>query len=172
VRNRIFSKRRVAIIGASVAIALAGGGAAFAYFTSTGTGTGTGTVAATTAPYTVVVSAPDGGPISPGSSGETFTYSVENSDTGAQTITTAAISVTPDATALAAGCLGSWYQVSGPGIATTGNPATQTYTTPISIGGGDTSTNAQQTFTLSLTDTSSNQDGCEGDTPTVSVTVS
>ncbi len=170
-RNRVFSKRRLAIVAATVAIALAGGGAAFAYFTSTGTGTGTGTVATST-PFTVSVSTPTGGPISPGSPGETFTYSVMNNDTGTQDISGATITVAPDAAALGRGCDAAWYQVSGADIATTGNPATETYTAPISIAGGATSNDPQLTLTLSMTDTGTNQDACQGDAPVVTVTVS
>lgn len=170
--NRTIAKRRVAIIGATTAIALAGGGAAFAYFTSTGTGTGTGSVATTT-DYTVDVIGPTDGPISPGSTGETFTYTVMNNDSGTQAISGATISVAPSATAVGKGCTAALadYVVSGPGITGSANPATQTYTAPISIAGGATSSSAQLAFTVSMNDTGTNQSACEGDTPTVTVTV-
>ena len=168
---RLFSsKRRLAAVGAVTAIALAGSGAAFAYFTSSGTGTGTGSVGSA-GTYTVVVSAPTGGPLTPGGATEAFTYTVKNNGTGTEQITTASVGVTPDATAAAAGCLASWYQVSGPGI-TAANPATQTYLTPISINGGATSTDPQLTFTVSLLDEPVQQNACAGDLPVVTVTAS
>ena len=68
------TRRRVAVIGAAVALVLAGGGAAFAYFTSTGTGTGAATVG-TASNYTVVVSCPSGGPLTPGTSASCTTHS-------------------------------------------------------------------------------------------------
>jgi hypothetical protein len=169
VLNRVFSKRRIAIVGATVAMALAGGGAAFAYFTSTGTGTGTGSVGNPT-DYTVSVSAPTGGPISPGSTGESFTYTVKNNDNGVQDISGATITVTPTKS----GCTSAIadYSVSGPGITTSGDPATQTFTAiPIAANSTETD-NAVLTFTVSMGDTGSNQDACEGDTPTVTVAVS
>jgi hypothetical protein len=151
-------------------LALAGGGAAFAYFTSSGTGTSAGTVG-TASNYTVLVSAPSGGPLTPGGANETFTYTVHNTSSGSQAITTASISVAPDATHATAGCSAAWYQVSGTGI-TTGNPATQTYAPAITIPAGGTSTSAQLAFTVTLIDSGTNQDACEGDAPVVTVTVS
>jgi hypothetical protein len=173
VHKRIFSRGRLAIIGATVAMALAGGGAAFAYFTSTGSGTGTGSVGSSTA-YSVAVSAPASGPISPGSTGETFTYTVTNNDNGTQDVTGATISVAPGAAAALAGCTAALadYSISGPGITTSGNPATQTH---VSIPISGRSTESDPTvfaFTLSMGDTGTNQDDCEGDVPVVTVAVS
>jgi hypothetical protein len=165
------TRRRVAVIGAAVALVLAGGGAAFAYFTSTGTGTGAGTVG-TASNYTVLVSSPSGGPLTPGGANETFTYTVHNTSSGTQAITTASISVAPDATHATAGCSAAWYQVSGPGITTAANPATQTYGPAISIPAGGTSTSAQLAFTVTLIDSGTNQNACQGDAPVVTVTVS
>ncbi len=164
-------KRRVAVVGATVALVLAGGGAAFAYFTSTGTGTGTGTVGTASA-YTVVVSGPSGGPLTPGGATEGFSYTVHNNSSGSQQITTATITVAPDATHATAGCSMAWYQVSGPGITTAANPATQTYVTPITIPAATTSTDSQLAFTVTLLNLPVNQDACEGDAPTVTVAVS
>jgi hypothetical protein len=171
VRNLLFSKRRIAVLGATVALALAGGGAALAYFTSTGTGTGAGTVGTATA-YTVAVSAPSGGPLTPGGATESFTYTVKNNSSGSQAITSASISVAPDATAAGLGCSAAWYQVSGIDIATPANPATQTYTAAIPIAAGATSSDAQLTFTVTLINEPLNQDACEGDVPVVTVAVS
>jgi hypothetical protein len=157
------SKRRLAVVGAITALALAGGGSAFAYFTSSGTGTGTGAVGTSSA-YTVVVGTPTGGPLVPGGATETFTYNVTNNSSGSQEFTTETITVTdanPD-------CLASWYSVSGTGIATAGNPATQTVTQTLAGG----ATGAPITFTLTLINEPVNQDACESDTPSVSVAVS
>jgi hypothetical protein len=153
-----------------MALVLGGAGAAFAYFTSTGTGTGTGSVG-TAATYTVVVSAPTGGPLTPGSEGESFTYTVQNPGSGTQQISGATISVAPDAAHATAGCLAAWYQVSGPGIGTPANSANQLYATPVSIPGGTTSSDAQLTFTVSLVNAPVDQSACEGDAPVVTVAV-
>ena len=165
------SRRRIAVVGATVALALAGGGAAFAYFTSTGTGTGAGTVGTATA-YTVVVVGPSGGPLTPGGATEGFTYTVHNNSSGSQAITSASISVAPDATHATAGCSAAWYQVSGTDIATPANPATQLYTAPITIAAGGTSVDPQQAFTVTLLNLPVNQNACQGDAPVVTVTVS
>jgi hypothetical protein len=171
VRNLFFSKRRIAVLGATVALALAGGGAAFAYFTSSGTGTGAGTVGTSTA-YTVVVSGPTGGPLTPGGATESFTYTVKNNSSGSQAITSASVSVAPDASHATAGCSAAWYQVSGTDITTPANPATQTYAAAIPIAAGATSSDPQQTFTVTLLNEPTNQDACEGDAPVVTVAVS
>jgi hypothetical protein len=171
VRNLLFAKRRIAVIGATMALVLAGGGAAFAYFTTSGSGTGAASVG-TAGTYTVTVSAPTGAALMPGSPGQSFTYTVKNNGTGVQQITTASISVTPDATAAGLGCSAAWYQVSGPGITTAGNPGAQTYATPVSINGGATSTDPELAFTVSLINEPVNQDACENDVPVVVVTVS
>jgi hypothetical protein len=162
-RKLFGSKRRLAVVGAITALALAGGGSAFAYFTSSGTGTGSGTVGSSSG-YAVVVSTPTGGPLVPGGATETFTYNVTNNSTGSQEFTTETITVT-DANP---NCLASWYSVSGTGIATPGNPATQTVTQTLAGG----ATGAAITFTLSLINEPVNQDTCESDTPSVSVAVS
>ena len=168
-RIRLSGKRRIAAAGATMALVLGGAGAAFAYFTSTGTGTGAATVG-TAATYTVVVSAPTGGPLTPGSAGENFTYTVQNPGSGTQQISGATISVAPDATH-SPGCLAGWYQVSGPGIGTPANSANQLYGTPVSIPAGTTSSDAQLTFTVSLVNAPVDQSACEGDHPVVTVVV-
>ena len=164
------SRRRIAVIGAVTALTLAGGGAAFAYFTDTGTGTGAGTVGTSTA-YTVTVSAPTGGPLTPGGATEAFTYTVHNASSGSQQITHATITVAPDADHATAGCNGAWYQVSGAGITTAANPASQTYVTPITIPAATTSVSVQLAFTVTLIDSGTNQDACQGDAPVVTVAV-
>jgi hypothetical protein len=164
--RKLFSaKRRVAVVAAAIALVLAGGGAAFAYFTSGGTGTGTGSVG-TSASFVVAVSTPTGGPLLPGTGTETFTYTIRNpTGNGSQQATSAVITVAPDATAAAAGCLASWYNVDSTGT------DTDTVTLNQTIAGGATYSGAPS-VTLQLTNEPVDQDACENDAPVVTVTVS
>jgi hypothetical protein len=171
VRNLFFSKRRIAVLGAIMALALAGGGAAYAYFTSSGTGSGTGTVGSSTA--LTVLPSPitfTGGPLYPGTGLatdtadgiETFTYTVHNPGPGSQLFSAATIAVT----AAPAECTLTWFSVDGTGSDTD----TVTLATPIDLAAGQTS--GPQTFTLQLIDVDSSQNSCESSSPTVTVNVS
>jgi hypothetical protein len=185
---RTFSKRRIAIIGATVAIALAGGGAAFAYFTSTGSGTGTGTVGSA-ASWGVSAAAgtygsagalyPCGSTTAPSSScaadEETIVFTVTNTGKAAQELQTAVPSIPNDGgtppdietggtnngsgltgDTPVVGCYASWFGVSDAAF------------TPVDVAVGGTAT---VTVTVTLEDSPSSQDKCEGAAPDVTLNV-
>jgi hypothetical protein len=175
VLNRRIAKRRVAIIGATVAIALAGGGAAFAYFTSTGSGTGNGTVG--TAGTWTVAETSTSGTIYPGATpGSTLTFTVTNSGSGAQDITSLAAVVddsttppgnievgpTPTPSAVAS-CAADWFTA-----AITSPTPLPSAAAPISLAPG-----ASETVIVSVTmsDPDLNQDACEGQLPDIQLNV-
>jgi hypothetical protein len=172
---RTFSKRRVAIIGATAAIALAGGGAAFAYFTATGNGTGHGTVG-TAGTWTVAETSTSGTMYPGATSGSTLTFTVTNSGSGDQDITSLAAVVDSSTTPLGdievgptptpsavASCAATWFTA-----AITSPTTLPSVTAPISLAPG-----ASETVIVSVTMTnpSVNQDACESQLPDVQLNV-
>jgi hypothetical protein len=159
---RRFTKKRV--IGALSLIAvLALAGGAFAYFTSTGTGTGNATVGSSST-YTVTVGAPTGGTLYPGSGTDTVSIDVHNNSSGNQQVSNVAASLTANGSgdvynantsAYATGCKASWFTVTP---SETGLPADLN-------GGGDYTTSA----TISMQDSNTNQNACQGVAPQVTV---
>lgn len=146
-------KKKIVTAGLALGIVLGTAGTAFAYFSSTGSGTGTATVGSSS-PWVVAVAAPTGGPLLPGSGTETFTYTVTNSGTGAQGLNATAASVANSGTGGA--CLATWFTVTNTSIS--GDVA----------GGGHLSSSV----TVQLTDTTANQDACQGVSPILTVTAS
>jgi hypothetical protein len=186
---RTFSKRRIAIIGATVAMALAGGGAAFAYFTGTGSGTGTGTVGSA-ASWGVSAAAgtygsagalyPCGSTTAPSTAcaadEETIVFTVTNTGKAAQELQTAVPSIASDGATLADIETGGTN--SGSGL-TGDTPVIGCYAswfgawdtpvlTPVDVPAGGTAT---VTVTVTLADSGSNQNKCESAAPDVTLNV-
>jgi hypothetical protein len=175
VLNRMIAKRRVAIIGATTAIALAGGGAAFAYFTSTGNGTGHGTVG-TSGTWNVTETGTSGVMYPGATSGSTLTFSVTNTGSGDQDITSLAavvdtstappgdVEVGPTPTpSVVASCAASWF------TAAITSPTTLPSTTaPLEVNPGASVT---VTVGVTMSDPNANQDACESQLPDVQLNV-
>jgi hypothetical protein len=166
---QVLRRKRVAVpLAAVVALGIAAG--AFAYFTSTGTGTGAATVGSATA-WKVNPSAAAGGPLYPGSGTQTIPYTVTNQASGSQALTgtTAVVASyagspnTGDVTQVGvpvAGCLASWF------TATNTPPASL----PQTLAGSATSTAGSVAVTMQ--DSGTNQNVCEGATPDITVSAS
>jgi hypothetical protein len=166
VRYLFLTRRRIATFGAIVTLVLAGGGAAFAYFTSTGTGTGSATVGRAGA-WTVKQDTTTG-VVYPGSGTAVITFDVTNSGHGKQQYSSAAAAIVPDGSPTPnveqsgspqAGCQAGWFTptvTSDPGINT-------------EIASGAT---VQVQVSVTMIDTNSSQDACQGVLPDVSLTIS
>ncbi len=170
------SRRRKLFVGFGTLAALAVGAIAVAYFTGAdGSGTGNATVGSSSA-WTVSVDpssatfSPSGySAIYPGSGTETIPFTVTNAGKGAQNLKTLSYSIKNDggSPALAettsgsviTGCQASWFTA-----------AAHSGTTPPGdlAAGGTYSGNVDVT----MTDSASNQDPCQGKTPGVTVTAS
>ncbi|MCW2984315.1 MAG: hypothetical protein JWR63_1885 [Conexibacter sp.] len=158
-------RRVIALLAVVSALVLAV--SAYAYFTSTGSGTGSATVGSSTA-FTVNVAASTGGPLFPGAGTVSFNYTVTNPSTGHQNLsaTTATVAssggnITEGSPAVAvAGCLSSWFT------------AVNTAPTPLpqNLAGGATSSGGSVAVTMQ--DSGTSQDPCQGHTPNVTVNAS
>lgn len=155
-------KRGIAALGVVATLALAGG--ALAYFTSTGTGTGTAKVGTATA-FTVTPAAATGGSLYPGAGTETISYTVTNPGTGAENLSATSASVassganvTQSGTAVP-GCLASWFTA-------VNHPPTL----PQDLAGGATSPAA--TVTVTMADSGTNQNPCQGAQPDITINAS
>jgi hypothetical protein len=155
---------------ATAAAVVAGGGIAFAYFTTNGSGSGTGSVGSTSASssgWAVAVTSSTTA-VYPGGTADSMPFTVTNTTPGNEGLSTITVSVATTAT----GCQAAWYSVTVGGTTTAGtnagtNPDTFTLSAPDDIAASGTYAG---TVTLSLVDANQNQDACEGDTPTVTVT--
>jgi hypothetical protein len=146
VQNR--GKKRTAIILAAV-LTLTGTGIAFAYWTSTGTGTGTATTGESVA--FEITSEPGEGELAPGSAGQTIDFTVTNPGEGSQNLTAVTVEIaTEDGEAWVPpdGCLAADYSAE----VTTAPPAGV-----IAPGGS-----VEGTVTVTLANTTENQDACQG----------
>jgi hypothetical protein len=170
---RTFSKRRVAIIGATTAIALAGGGAAFAYFTSTGTGTGHGTVG-TAGTWTVTETSTSGTMYPGATAGSTLTFTVLNSGSGTEDITSLAAVVDSSTTppgdvevgatpSPVASCAANWFSTAI--VSPTTLPSSAS---PIAVDAGQSIT---VTVDVTMANENLSQDGCESQLPDVQLNV-
>ena len=158
-----FTLRKKILAGAAAAALVAGvGGAAFGFFTTTGSGTGSASVGALqTNKWGVVVSADTTHALFPGSGSETLTYTITNSDTGNQALTSVTASVpalNSDITELGVevpGCLASWF------TATAGAP-----TPGLGVSIAPT-TSATGSVSVSMSNVNLSQDVCAGHTPDI-----
>jgi hypothetical protein len=146
-------KKKMIAGAAAAALVLGAGGAAFAYFTSTGAGSGNASVGSATN-WTVSVTSDTSNTLYPGSGTETLSYTITNASTTAAQALNAVTATVADS----GGCLGTWFSA----VASAPTPAIHT-----SIAPGGTATG---TVVVSLNDSGTNQDACQGIT-TVPVTV-
>ncbi|MBV9413217.1 MAG: hypothetical protein JO148_16620 [Acidimicrobiia bacterium] len=161
---RFVTKKRVAAAVAALAI---GGGsmAAYAYFTG-GTATTTGQAhTGSASSWSVAALSFSGGPMYPGSGTETSNYTITNTGSGNQALTSVTASVnssggniTQNGTALA-GCLATWYT------------ATASAPTPgLNTAIAKTAT-ATGTVSVVLNESNTNQNVCKSATPDVTINV-
>lgn len=155
---RRFTKSRKRTIASLTVVAVLGiAGAAIAYFTTTGSGTGTagvGTSAALTITQTGAVSN-----LSPGAAAQPVAYTITNSSSGGQNlgiVSATVASVTPV----------------GSNTCATSNFTTTPATTAVgTIAGGATFTSTTATQpTVQMTETGTNQNGCQGATVNLTLT--
>jgi hypothetical protein len=171
VRKLFSTKRRIVIAGLTTTVALAGGASAFAFFTATGSGVGSAAVGSTGTFTVASAGAATGGPILPGTGTEDLPFTVTNAGTGAQAYNSATATVNVfggvgpnalDVTVVGVavpGCLASWFNP-------TALDPTPAYGTTIAPGDA-----ATQSISLTMTDTGTNQDACQGINPDVTLTV-
>jgi hypothetical protein len=153
-------KGRLAALGSGVALVAVVG--AVAYFTNTGSGTGQATVGTST-PWGVTFGATTGTML-PGSGTSTVNYTVTNNGTGNQQLTTTTATVVSDGTGnvtssgtAVPGCLASWFS------AANSPPAAVT----LPPGGSATGSAA-----ITMVESGTNQDPCQGVTPDILVSAS
>ncbi|HEX4363009.1 MAG TPA: hypothetical protein VHZ75_00550 [Solirubrobacteraceae bacterium] len=154
------SKRAITILGSILVLAIAT--TAYAYFTATGSGTGSASVG-TASPFTVTFGATTGGPLLPGSGHQTLPYTVTNPGSGSQQLTTTTAAVASSggfvtqSGAPASGCLAAWFTAEN-------NPPAA-----VDLGPGDSTTGV---VNVTMTDSGTNQDPCQGVAPDITVTAS
>jgi hypothetical protein len=158
---RILRKKRVTFALVAVA-ALAVAGGAFAYFTSTGTGTGSATVGSATS-WTVTAGTATGGPLYSGAGSMVVPYTVKNAGNGYQDLTTTTATmassggdVTQGGVAVT-GCLAAWFTV------VNSPPAS------VDLAASATTTGSA---TVTMQDSGTNQDPCEGVSPQITINAS
>jgi hypothetical protein len=160
---RKLTGRRIAVgVGVVASLALAVG--AYAYFTSTGSDTGSAQVGSSTT-FTVDVAPAIGGPLYPGAGSQNLPYTVTNPSSGQQNLsgTTSSVAssggfITEGGTPVA-GCMSSWF------TAANSPPAL-----PQNLAGGQTSTPGSVTVTMQ--DSGTSQDACQGHLPDITVNAS
>lgn len=165
---RTFSKRRIAVVGATVAIALAGGGAAFAYFTSTGVGDASASVGhAPTTGWSVTAPSNTTGDLFPGSGSEVISFKVTNTNTGNEALATLTPSVDSNKAGdvisggiAVPGCKAAWF------TATAGTP-TPALGTSVAPG-----SSYMVPVTVTMKESGTDQDACENTDPEIVLTVS
>ena len=145
-----FRNRKPVIIVLAALLTLAGAGIAFAYWTSTGTGDGTATTGESTA-FTITTEAGEG-EIAPGNAGQTYDFTVTNPSDSPQYLTGVTVTMADEegvAWVPAAGCDIADYTV------------TMTTMAPVGDIAGGASVGGMVTVTLA--NTTENQDACQGE---------
>ncbi len=161
-------RKIVAVGGAAAAIIAIGSSSAFAYFSSSGTATGSASVGSAT-PFVVAAggAGTTSGTIYPGGAGQTLLFTVSNQGSGDQEYTTDIATVVASnkgyveqSGKAVQGCLASWFK------------ATITTDTGLNtVIAAGASKNATVTVTMP-TDSTDNQDACQGVNPDVTFAVS
>ena len=157
-------KRKRVLIGLSAVVSLALAGAAIAYFTSTGSGTGSASVG-NASNWTVSVAAPSGGPLYPGAGSQSFAYTVTNASSGHQQLNGTSASIPAQAGSgdiltsgvAQAGCKAAWFTAANTSIA------------PTNLAGGGS---ASSSVTVTMQDSGTDQNACQGKSPDVKVDAS
>jgi hypothetical protein len=141
------NKRISAAIAVATVIAV-GGGVAYAYWSSAGTGSGSASTGTSTG-FTVASSAATGSPLTPGGPSETVAFTVTNSGSGSQMLSSVAVSI--------AGPTGlAWTAVPGCSYLdyTVGTPV-------ITYGQIAAAAAASGTVTVTMNNLGTNQDACK-----------
>jgi hypothetical protein len=142
------TRKKIAVVS-TVAVLGLGGGIAYAFFTSTGSGTGNASVGSATN-WTVAVASDTSHALYPGTGSESLGYTITNAGTGNQQLSTVTASVADSGS-----CLGSWF------TATPTSPAS-----PVTLAHNGTYTG---TVTVSLNESGTDQNACQGISPVVTV---
>ncbi len=162
-----YINKKIIAVALTTGLVLSGGGVAFAYFTADGSGTGSGTVGSSTA-FTISGDTPSGS-VTPGGSTETLAFTVTNPGSGQQYVGNVYASVATDSNngyvesipgdteSDVIGCSASWFSIDG---TATGN-GTVHVNQDIAPSGHYDETSG---LTLVLSDSSGNQDLCQGAT--------
>lgn len=140
---------RAVVIVLAASFLLASAGAAFAYWTSSGSGDGSATTGTSTS-FTVTSIPPSGDPLVPGGNSQTVAFTVANPGTATLNLVSVVVSVAnADGSAWVAipGCSADDYMLGSPVIAYG------------EIAGGDS---VGGTVTVTMINTTVDQDGCQG----------
>jgi len=143
-------RKRIAVVLVSAALVLGGGGAAFAYWTASGTGTGSAATGVSE-DFSITSAAATGGPLSPDGPSQTIDFTVTNDGSGTQTLSSVVVTVAnSDGTpwTAVAGCSAGDYSVSS----------------AIPYGDILAGADVDGTVTLTMVNSGSNQDACQGET--------
>jgi archaellum component FlaG (FlaF/FlaG flagellin family) len=162
---RKLTKKRL-VAGVVVLLALAVAGAALAYFTGGGSGTTQVAAVGTSSNLSVTFGTPTGA-MYPGTGTDTIPFTITNAGSGAQELSAVAASVANDGSgnvtssgAAVTGCLAAWFAAS-PG----------TLSAPVDLAAsGQAGDSYSGTVTVTMSDSGTNQDACEGQTPDITVT--
>lgn len=141
--------KKFAIAAVAAALVLGGGGAALAYWTAQGTGTGTATTGASV-DFTIASEAPVGDPLYPGGPSQSVSFTVTNPSAGPQTLSSVTVAVAnADGTewVAVAGCSAADYTLGTPSIV---------YGVMLASG------TKPGTVTITMNNTGTNQDACQG----------
>ncbi len=148
--QRMSRLKKIIVIAAVGALSLGGAGVAFAYWTSTGTGTG-GASTAQAVQFTILAEDPVG-TLAPGSAGQTVAFTVTNPGPGTLYFSFATVTIA-DADGVPwvppTGCLLADYTAT-----ITTQPTTGQLAAAATASGG--------VVTVTLANTSVNQDACKG----------
>ena len=157
---------KVGVGVATGAAIIAGGGAAFAYFTATGSNTSGAASVGTSRSWTINSPTPTGTDLYPDQGSETFAFVVTNAGGGTQGLQTVTATVNDTNSA---NCPTSNYQVVIDGLAAaTGNgTATETYSPVVNV--AKTGTHNVSVVVTLPNQTTTDQSGCSGDAPTVTL---
>ena len=143
--RELLTRRRLIIL-VIVGIATANASGAFAYFLSTGSGTGPVAVGSSSS---IQLSSPSVGPLYPGAAGVSVTLTIDNPSAGSEYVGTITGAIANGGSG--GNCLGSWFTV-----------APIVYHTAVA---GGTSPTAGTTVTMN--DSGTNQDACQGAAMTI-----
>jgi hypothetical protein len=147
------TKKKALVAGIATVVVVGGASAALAFWSTTGTGNGSATTGTSTA-LVVTVADLTAGDLSPNGPTDNVTFTVQNTNSGAQNYSNAVATVTSTSNA---GCTAADFNISN--LATT-------------YGDLQPNATANGSFDLKMIDTGLNQDACKGVTVHLKVDVS